>query len=143
MFLSLLPEYECNQNFKTAPDTFSSPFYPDNYPNSAQCHTLISAPEGYYVYLFIQDFFLEDDGTVDCSRGWDTLSIYDSDRMEEDNLLGVYCGNSIPRFIASTGRNMYVYFESDSSRSEKGFKAAFYFVEGRMKLMARSALSLL
>ena len=133
MFLYFLSVYECNQNFTTAPDTFSSPFYPKNYPNEAECHTLITAPEGYFVYLSILDFYLEDDGTVDCNRGWDTLSIYDSDRRDEDKLLGVYCGSTIPRFISSTGRNMYVYFESDSSRTEKGFEAAFYFVEGKVK----------
>ena len=133
-FSSIPLGYECNQNFTVAPGTFSSPFYPNNYPNDANCHTLITAPEGSFVYLAVQDFRLEDDGSLDCARGWDTLSIYDSDHMDEDKLVGVYCGATIPRFISSTGRNLYAYFKSDGVTTEKGYNIAFYFVEGKCHL---------
>ena len=78
----------------------------------------------------MRDFRLEDDGTGDCSRAYDTLSVYDSDIADNQNLVGIYCGDTIPRTFTSTGRNLFTVFSSDNVIADRGYDFAFYFVPG-------------
>ena len=78
----------------------------------------------------MRDFLLEDDGTEDCSETFDTLSVFDSDIADYQNLVGIYCGDSIPRTFQSSGRHLFTVFSSDNVIANRGYDFAFYFVPG-------------
>ena len=120
---------ECDNTFTQAPGEFSSPFYPENYPNNVTCRTLLTAPEGERVYISIRDFFLESESTCN----FDSLTVYDSNTDDPNKLLGFFCGSEIPDYFLSSGRSLYVVFRSDLSVTEKGFDAAFYFIPGKIR----------
>ncbi|XP_071943824.1 uncharacterized protein [Antedon mediterranea] len=123
--------WSCDNIF-TEEGIVTSPKYPDNYPNGATCRTLIEAPEGMTIQLQINDFNLEKDGDVIgvCESDFDTLSIYDGkdDNTEDMEWYGEYCGNMINKTFISSSNYTYLVFKSDSSATEKGFKATFTFL---------------
>ena len=127
-------DWECDTTFIEQIGTFESPRYPDNYPTSVNCKTLIKAPEGSTVVLDILDFSLELDGNTEglCESNWDTFRVHDG---EDDSapLLGEYCGELIPEMFTSSGEHLFVVFTSDSSATERGYQATFHFKEGTMK----------
>ena len=47
------------------------------------------------------------------------------------SLLGRFCGRRPPSTVQSTGRAMWIAFRSDDSVEYSGFRAAFYFVDGK------------
>ena len=88
---------ECGGAF-TAPHGFlTSPSYPENYPNGADCTYIISQPNGTYANMTILDLDLE--FTEDLFFGFgckDFLYIRDGDSEESDYLgapFGAICGN--------------------------------------------------
>ena len=79
---------ECGGNFSTPNGIFTSPSYPDNYPENVDCTYLISLPEGTYVNMTIIDM------DISC---WDSGT---SDRIEfrdgssgNSPLMGRWCGH--------------------------------------------------
>ena len=95
----------CSSERTIAPGTFTSPNYPDDYPNDALCTTLITAPTRRSVILVVQDFMLEFN-EPGCPTDSDTLSIYDGN-SDEAPLIGVYCYDDIPETISSTAESIY------------------------------------
>ena len=71
---------------------------------------------------------LEDDA-FSCPGDFDTLTVYDHD---DDVRLGVYCGGDIPPEFRSTGRSLRLRFKSDTTITEKGFSAAYYFLSSML-----------
>ena len=121
---------ECSTTFTEAsgpvPSNFSSPNYPSDYADDTSCEIRIQAPEGNNVILTMFDFKIEDG--VDCE--YDSFSVYNSATVDEDKLLGVYCGVSIPTYFVSTGQDLLVVFKTDMDVNYRGFLAQYEFVEG-------------
>ena len=121
----------CDEAFYTAPGFFSSPNYPENYPDSSFCRTRIFTEPGNRILFALRDFELEPDFSPACTANFDTLSIYDSVDENSGNLLARLCGDdpSETAFI-STATSMSVVFKSDGSVNRRGFDAVFYAVPG-------------
>lgn len=80
----------------------------------------------------MRDFQLEPQQNPDCRIEWDLMRVYDSAVPDESALLGKHCGDDVPYIFRSTGRSMFVNFQSDGTINFPGFEAAYYFVEGRL-----------
>ncbi|XP_069616985.1 enteropeptidase [Ranitomeya imitator] len=96
--------------------TFSSPNYPQNYPNLASCIWYLNAAEGHNIQLHFQAFDLE--------SIYDVVEVRDG-RGSDSLLLAVYTGTNQVPDVFSTTNHMTVYFTSDSSTTKKGFVANF------------------
>lgn len=118
----------CDDVYLIAPNTISSPNYPNDYPTGVTCNSLIAAPVGSVVRLIMIDFMLEGPGFGSCA--FDSLSIYDSNVPDENALIGSYCGSDIPDVFLSSNTSMLLVFESDLSASFRGFEALYEFQTG-------------
>ncbi|XP_062989331.1 deleted in malignant brain tumors 1 protein-like [Elgaria multicarinata webbii] len=99
--------------------SFSSPFYPGNYPNNADCvWTIIN-----YNNLNIKLTFASID--MECFN--DYVEIYDG--YVYSHLLGRYCSSPTKTFY-STSNVLTVRFFSDSSATRRGFHATYSSVYG-------------
>ncbi|XP_048201899.1 enteropeptidase [Perognathus longimembris pacificus] len=96
--------------------TFSSPNFPNNYPNQAFCVWNLNAHKGKNIELHFQEFDLEN---IE-----DVVEIRDGGE-DESSLLAVYTGPGPVRDVFSTTNRMAVLFISDKSLAKKGFKANF------------------
>ena len=110
----------CDQDVRE-PGTITSPNYPDDYPSSSLCWYNITSPNDLVVSLDITDFQLE--------SSYDYLYVYDGPN-EGERLIGSYTGTltNIP-LIISSGRSLYLVFDTDSSIQQRGFSADIMFQE--------------
>ena len=102
---------KCGGNFTSLYDVFTSPSYPDVYPNSADCVYTISTPSDTYIILTFRVI----DINADCN---DYLEIRDGSSIEsllltsaESHLIketGKLCGSNIPAPIQSTRNQMLI-----------------------------------
>ena len=97
--------------------TFTSPNYPSNYTNNANCSWRITVPDGFVVRLTFNVFKLE--GGSNCR--YDYVEIRDS----TGSVMGKYCGSNGPFVVMSTGSSLYIRFKSDGTVKKKGFSASF------------------
>ncbi|XP_048580740.1 uncharacterized protein LOC116621096 [Nematostella vectensis] len=99
---------------------FTTPAFPNLYPNNADCVWVITVDAGLVVELVFVEFFLEDNACIS-----DYVEVRNgADRS--GSILGRFCGSSRPTLRPrSTGRNMYISFRSDTFDAYKGFKAAW------------------
>ncbi|KAL1787837.1 enteropeptidase isoform X1 [Sigmodon hispidus] len=96
--------------------TFSSPNFPDIYPNQAFCVWNLNAQKGKNIQLHFQEFNLESiNDVVEVRDGGVTDSL----------LLAVYTGPGPVKDVFSTTNRMTVLFISDKSIASRGFKANF------------------
>ncbi|KAL9985292.1 hypothetical protein ACROYT_G007677 [Oculina patagonica] len=100
--------------------SFSSPNYPSNYPNRETCRWIITVPQGHIVLLSFQSFHLEScfRPSPDCSC--DYLEVRDGTTGSSE-LLGRYCGKEYAAAVQSSGRSMWIEFDTDLFSNEKGF----------------------
>lgn len=98
-----------------------SPLYPEKFPQDMQCTWIITVPEGRFVRLSITSFDLGNEckNTLEIRDGQNSLS----------PLLGNFCSVSFDPSVFSSGRYLWVRFQSEK-RADKppyatGFKA-FY-----------------
>lgn len=85
----------------------------------------MSAPRGHHIRLdFGDDFHLE--SSNEC--GFDYVELRDGP-FGYSPLLGRYCGSQRPPVTQSTGRYLWVRFQSDDYIEYKGFQAFYEFVE--------------
>ena len=100
--------------------TITSPNYPNNYPNRANCAWKITVPLGFRVQLTFDSFRLESNSRC----RYDSVQLHNGP-SDLSPLIGKYCGAIKPPVASSDGRSMYVRFRSDGSGSYKGFRASF------------------
>ena len=98
-----------------------SPLYPEKFPQDMECTWIITVPEGRFVRLSITSFDLGNE----CKN---TLEIRDG-QTSLSPLLGNFCSVSFDPSVFSSGRYLWVRFQSEK-RADKppyatGFKA-FY-----------------
>ncbi|XP_077864752.1 cubilin-like [Saccoglossus kowalevskii] len=96
--------------------TLRSPGYPNVYPNSLNCEYYISVSEGRRIT--VQFTFFETEDTYDC------VSIYDGNSLSA-NMIGRYCGLTLPQIMRSSSSNILVHFTSDSVTQYKGFELLY------------------
>eukprot|EP00794_Sanderia_malayensis_P017800 gene17800-19576_t len=108
------PPPSCNKNLTASSGVVTSPGYPAQYPNDADCNTKITVPIGKVIQLTFNEFDVEEED--DCS--YDYLMIVDgSDRKR-------LCGYSASTYI-SKSNVLNLVFQSDSSVNGNGFKVSF------------------
>jgi len=101
-----------------------SPNYPENYPDDLDKKEYpIRVAIGKRVELTIEDLGIE--SCIDCSE-CDHLEIYDTPVDGPPTLLDTLCGSSKPgSSYKSTSNILTLYFTTDHSANDKGFKAAW------------------
>ncbi|XP_029767229.1 deleted in malignant brain tumors 1 protein [Terrapene carolina triunguis] len=112
-------KYTCGGVLQYSSGTFQSPFYPGNYPNNADCVWEIEAVSNYRVTLSFSNIATEG-GTC----RYDYIEIYDGP-LYTSPLLGKICYGSYLTYTSSSNL-MTVRFHSDSSITNRGFRAAYY-----------------
>ncbi|XP_025082446.1 uncharacterized protein LOC112557056 isoform X3 [Pomacea canaliculata] len=95
---------------------FTSPNFPNIYPNNVECTWLIQGVPNEVVTLTFTSFQLE--GWTWCP--WDWVNIYDGDK-----LLNTFCGSTIPSAITTETNVMTVVFHTDWSVIYQGFSAYY------------------
>ncbi|TRY83790.1 hypothetical protein DNTS_035361, partial [Danionella cerebrum] len=106
----------CGGKFNDRSGTFTSPRYPNNYPNNADCTWIIQSPENTNVLLAFNNLELES-----CC---DFIRVYDG-----NSTLYPFLGTVLTNldFFQSTRNSLTVHFYSDSSVTMKGFRANWVF----------------
>ncbi|XP_066297660.1 mannan-binding lectin serine protease 1-like isoform X2 [Branchiostoma lanceolatum] len=100
--------------------TITTPEYPRMYPIVLDCDWKIQVEPGYVVTLqFDEGFDIEQHPEVSCP--YDNLKI-----QAGDEKYGPYCGKTVPPTITSTDHKMHVFFHSDDSGENKGFRATYF-----------------
>lgn len=99
----------------------TSPDYPDNYPNNAECHWVIQATSNSVIKLIFVDFQMENN--EQCN--FDYVAIFDGPTMG-DPLISHSCGIRKPPDVASSTHELLVVFKSDFNIAGRGFKAYFF-----------------
>ena len=97
--------------------SLSSPGYPNQYPNNANCDYQITVPAPYTINLLLRNINMES-----CC---DYLRVYDGTSTNA-SLVAAFNGNSAAGTqIQSTGNNLYITFQTDSSVTGLGFLADY------------------
>ncbi|KAI8480737.1 hypothetical protein Bbelb_415300 [Branchiostoma belcheri] len=103
---------------------FTSPSYPNYYPDNLRHNWTIRAPDPAQVILLqFTEFHLEGAAYGVCR--YDSLSVYDGEFPNEENLLGTFCGSDLPEPQRSTGNVMTLTFQTDEQESFPGFNITF------------------
>uniref|UniRef100_A0A8D2L482 CUB domain containing protein 2 n=1 Tax=Varanus komodoensis TaxID=61221 RepID=A0A8D2L482_VARKO len=113
--------YVCGGVLTGLSGSITSPDYPENYPNNAECHWVIQATSNSVIKLIFVDFQMEND--EQCN--FDYVAIFDGPTMG-DPLLSHYCGNVKPPEVVSSVHELLVVFKSDFNIAGRGFKAYFF-----------------
>lgn len=96
--------------------SFTSPCYPQLYPNSQSCTWTLQAPAGFIIQLTFLDFYLEE------AQG----CIYDRVVVNTGSADVRFCGPTAKGLtLNSTGNVMELLFTSDFSVQKKGFSVSF------------------
>ncbi|XP_059256825.1 adhesion G-protein coupled receptor G6 isoform X3 [Mustela nigripes] len=106
----------CRVVLSSPSGTFTSPCYPNDYPNSQACLWTLRAPTGYIIQITFNDFDIEE--APNC--------IYDSLSLENGESQTKFCGATAKGLSFNSSANeMQVSFSSDFSIQKKGFNASY------------------
>jgi len=126
---------DCNNYLNDTSGSIVSPKYPSQYLKSQTITWCLMVPHGFRVKLKFTTFELENTVNKDNDCLNDYVEVRDGGYGGYGELLGRFCGNTIPDEIYSLSNQMWVVFVSDNNAKTnyKGFKADF--VNGEMKVM--------
>ncbi|KAM4534255.1 cubilin [Odontesthes bonariensis] len=110
----------CGGTFTDSEGIIISPNWPNNYAHNRQCIYLIRLPSSEQVALNFTHMNLESHSGC----AFDFVEIRDGS-MEDDQLIGKYCGSTLPAPIVSSSNSLWIRFKSDSSVSRAGFRAVY------------------
>ncbi|XP_006834768.1 PREDICTED: G-protein coupled receptor 126 [Chrysochloris asiatica] len=106
----------CRIDLSNPSGTFTSPCYPNDYPNSQACMWTLRAPTGYIIQIMFNDFDIEE--APNC--------IYDSLSLDNGESQTKFCGATAKGLSFNSSANeMHVSFSSDFSIQKKGFNASY------------------
>lgn len=115
---------ECQQVLSAVSGNFSSPRFPNIYPNNINCHWGITQAAGYRVKLFFPFMDLEDRNSLSSECDYDSVTVYDGD-SQADAVLGRWCGRERPSSLVSRGNRLLVVLSTDRNGAYRGFTAAY------------------
>ncbi|NWR74432.1 CUBN protein, partial [Centropus unirufus] len=95
--------------------------YPNNYPLNEHCNWTIQTTKGNTLNYSFTAFDIEDGS--DCDS--DFLQLYDGPDVQS-NLIGTFCGQSLPLAGSTTGTSLHVVFHSDGLNSRSGFQMLWH-----------------
>lgn len=109
----------CGGYLQTLEGSFSSPNYPQPYPELAYCVWHIQVEKGYKINLTFTDLFLE----VDDHCRFDFIAVYDGPSTTS-GLLKQFCGREKLAFESSSDA-MTVVLSTDYANSYRGFSGSY------------------
>ncbi|XP_057592056.1 deleted in malignant brain tumors 1 protein-like [Hippopotamus amphibius kiboko] len=126
-----LDNYSCGGVLTQSSGKISSPFYPRNYPNNANCVWDIEVQKNYRVILVFKDVQLEG------GCNYDYIEVFDGP-YNRSRLFSRICDGS-SGFFTSSSNSMSIRFVSDSDMAKRGFEAEYYssLYAGMTKLLCR------
>uniref|UniRef100_A0A8C3YL53 Cubilin n=1 Tax=Catagonus wagneri TaxID=51154 RepID=A0A8C3YL53_9CETA len=110
----------CLEDYTDDSGIFSSPNFPNNYPNNMECIYRITVETSQQIALHFTNFSLEEAIGGTCIA--DYVQITDGG-YESSPPLGKYCGSSPPPRIISHSNKLWLKFKSDFFGSGPGFSA--------------------
>ncbi|CAH2252933.1 adhesion G- coupled receptor G6 isoform X1 [Pelobates cultripes] len=106
----------CKVTLTSPSGSFTSPCYPNVYPNSQDCKWTIRAPTGFIIQVTFVDFEIEE--AQNCM--YDSLSINNGETTSK------FCGITAKGLsFSSIGNEMIITFVSDFSIQKKGFSLTY------------------
>ncbi|EDV28197.1 uncharacterized protein TRIADDRAFT_53561 [Trichoplax adhaerens] len=128
----------CGQNVTatTNPQFITSPNYPNNYNNYADCRYFISAPVGKQIFYSFTSFSMSP--SAFCNQ--DYIDLLEISSQGPYNI-GRFCNQYSPQPAFSAANLLTMSFKSDASNTDSGFNMTYY-IKGKLseKLTAYSFL---
>uniref|UniRef100_A0A3B5AXX3 Cubilin n=1 Tax=Stegastes partitus TaxID=144197 RepID=A0A3B5AXX3_9TELE len=118
-YVSIDASTDCGESFTSPTGSFSSPNYPNYYPNSRDCIFKITVQVNMQILLNFTEFELEG-SPPSCS--YDFVEIRDGG-YETSPLIGKFCANQKPPVLASHSNRLWIRFRSDAGVPLRGFVA--------------------
>ncbi|XP_076003210.1 CUB domain-containing protein 2 [Genypterus blacodes] len=115
---------ECQQVLSSVSSNFSSPHFPNIYPNNINCHWSINLAAGYRIKLYFPFMDLEDRNSLSDECDYDSVAVHDGD-SQDDALLGRWCGRERPPSLISKSNKLLVVLSTDRNEAHKGFTASY------------------
>ncbi|CAN9502742.1 unnamed protein product [Ophioblennius macclurei] len=115
---------ECQQVLSSVSGNFSSPHFPNIYPNNVNCHWSVALAAGYRIKLYFPLLDLEERNSLSGECDYDSVAVYDGD-SEADALLGRFCGRERPPSLVSRGNRLLVVLSTDRNEAHRGFAASY------------------
>ncbi|NXW85602.1 CDCP2 protein, partial [Alopecoenas beccarii] len=115
---------ECQEVFTTIKGNFSSPRYPNFYPNNLKCQWSIQLPLGYQIKVFFLDMELEGRSSLTGGCDYDHLAAFDGG-TENGSLLGRWCGRESLAPITSHSNQLLLVLHTDRNTAKRGFSIAY------------------
>ncbi|XP_075068011.1 cubilin [Mixophyes fleayi] len=116
-YISINASTACDVAYTKETGVFTSPNYPNNYPNNRECVYTLTAEINKQIMLNFTSFSLE--RSSDCAR--DYVELRDGG-YHTSPLLGRFCSER-PPVVISNSNKLWVKFRSDSSNTNTGFAA--------------------
>lgn len=110
--------------FTTVKGNFSSPRYPNFYPNNLKCQWNIKLPPGYRVKIFFLDMELEGRSSLTGGCDYDHLAAFDGG-AENGSLLGRWCGRESLAPVTSLSNQLLLILHTDRNTAKRGFSIAY------------------
>uniref|UniRef100_A0A7M4EBY9 CUB domain containing protein 2 n=1 Tax=Crocodylus porosus TaxID=8502 RepID=A0A7M4EBY9_CROPO len=130
---------ECQEVYTAVKGNFSSPQYPNFYPNNIKCQWTIQLPPGYRIKVFFLDLDLEGRNSLTDGCDYDHLAAFDGGN-EKASLLGKWCGREMPSPIISSGNKLLLVLHTDRNTANRGFSVVY--IGGKAALGAWSCFFL-
>uniref|UniRef100_A0A3P8W543 CUB and Sushi multiple domains 2 n=1 Tax=Cynoglossus semilaevis TaxID=244447 RepID=A0A3P8W543_CYNSE len=113
----------CGGQLRGPSGVLTSPNYPVQYDNNANCTWIITATDASKVIkLTFEDFDLE--------RGYDTLTVGDGEVVgDQKTVFHVLSGTTTPDLVVSTSHQMWLNFKTDDTSGSLGFKVSYEEIE--------------
>ncbi|XP_012877446.1 PREDICTED: deleted in malignant brain tumors 1 protein-like [Dipodomys ordii] len=109
--------YSCGGFLSQASGYFSSPFYPDNYPNNARCVWDIKVPSNHLVTITFRDVQLEG------GCNYDYIEVFNGP-SHSSPIIARVCDGAVRSFTSSSNF-MSIRFVTDGSITRRGFRAEY------------------
>lgn len=111
---------ECQYVLREKSLEFTSPGYPEFYPNKAKCKWTIIAEPGYHIHLTIIDVKIEE--SKHCE--FDAVTVYDG---EGDTAIPIrkLCGTKHPESLQSVSNVFTIIMETDGYGNGEGFQMKY------------------
>ncbi|ELU09629.1 hypothetical protein CAPTEDRAFT_202240 [Capitella teleta] len=137
VFQTLLQSIECATTCshvyvsgKNTNGTFSSPGFPNNYPNNIVCHYVFQGNSDERIRLTFKEFHLEN-GTGHGGCNKDYVDYFTINMNNQKDLVKRLCGRETPSAVVSEHQRVEIVFKSDYLENHKGFLGIYEFVDER------------